>query len=49
MVEIVRTYYDVARVSANINPVCLRENMGWASSMDVPGKGVGPIEKHYYI
>jgi hypothetical protein len=39
MIEIVREHYDGASVSANINPVCSRVYIGWASRMDVPRRG----------
>ena len=37
--ELVREYYDGARFSAIINPVCSRVHISWASRMDVLRKG----------
>ena len=47
--EIVRGHYDVAMVSGNIKYVCSGVHIGWACRVDVPRRGLGPAEKHYYI
>lgn len=40
-----REHYDAARISAQINPVRSGVHIGWASRMNVPGRGEVPTEK----